>query len=100
MLKNVLKHGVMLERTAETVTDALRSLLLERSGYSTRLFEFVPMEHTAKNIMLVGTRQEGRKPPASIEEQIAELKRFYGIDHQHLETLIAGDSPLMNTNKH
>ncbi len=89
MLKNVLKHGVILERTAETITDALRSLLLERSGYATRLFEFVPMEHTAKNIMLVGTRQESQKPPEPIDEQIAELKRFYSIDHQRLETLLS-----------
>src|SRR5262249_28255295 len=44
ILRDVLKHGVMLERTAEFVTDALRSLLLERSGYSTKLFEFVPVE--------------------------------------------------------
>ncbi len=72
----------------ETVTDALRSLLLERSGYATRLFEFVPMEHTAKNIMLVGTRQESQKPPEPIDEQIAELKRFYSINHQRLETLL------------
>src|SRR5437762_809863 len=39
IFRDVLKHGVMLERTAEFVTDALRSLLLERSGYSTKLFE-------------------------------------------------------------
>jgi SAM-dependent methyltransferase len=90
MLKDVLKHGIMMERTAETVTDALRSLLLERSGYSTRLFEFVPMEHTAKNIMLVGTRQSAPKPPEMFDEQISQLKNFYGIDHQRLETLMNG----------
>jgi hypothetical protein len=90
MLKDVLKHGIMMERTAETVTDALRSLLLERSGYSTRLFEFVPMEHTAKNIMLVGTRQSAPKPPETFDEQITQLKNFYGIDHQRLETLVKG----------
>ena len=43
MFRNILKHGVMLERTAETITDGLRSLLLERSGYATKLFESVPV---------------------------------------------------------
>lgn len=89
MLKDVLKHGIMMERTAESVTDALRSLLLERSGYSTRLFEFVPMEHTAKNIMLVGTRQPDRKPADPVDDQIREIKSFYGIEHQRLEILLA-----------
>ena len=88
MLKDVLKHGIMLERTAEFVTDALRSLLLERSGYSTRLFEFVPMEHTAKNLMLVGTRQSAPKPPEPFNDQIREIKALYGIDHQRLESLL------------
>ena len=88
MLKDVLRHGIMMERTAEFVTDALRSLLLERSGYSTRLFEFVPMEHTAKNIMLVGTRQSSPKSPEPIIDQIREIKAAYGIEHQRLETLL------------
>lgn len=89
MLKDVLKHGIMLERTAETVTDALRSLLLERSGYATRLFEFVPMEHTAKNVMLVGTRQSIPKPAQEIDDQVREIKSFYGIEYQRLERLLA-----------
>lgn len=88
MLKDVLKHGIMMERTAEFVTDSLRSLLLERGGYSTRLFEFVPMEHTAKNIMLVGTRQSTPKHAEPIIDQIREIKAFYGIGHQRLETLL------------
>ena len=92
MFQDVLKHGVMLERTAETVTDALRSLLLERSGYSTRLFEFVPMEHTAKNLMLVGTRQPSMKPTEAIDHQILGIRSFYGIDHQRLETLLSAGS--------
>jgi hypothetical protein len=48
VLHDILKHGTMLEREAETVTDGLRAMLLERSGYSTRIFEFVPTEHTRR----------------------------------------------------
>lgn len=88
MLKDVLKHGVMLERTAETITDALRALLLERSGYAAKMLEFVPIEHTPKNNMLVGTRL--KKPGASdpFDRQIAEIKELYGIREHHLEQLL------------
>ena len=88
MFRDILKHGVMIERTAETVTDGLRSLLLERMGYATKLFEFISVEHTPKNNMLVGTRLAKPKNTDEIERQISELKEFYGIGEQHLESLL------------
>lgn len=88
MLSGILRHGIMLERTAETITDGLRSLLLEKSGYSTKLFEFIATEHTPKNNMLVGTRLENKDDVANVEAQIAEIKSFYGIKEQRLETLL------------
>ncbi|MGB7202238.1 MAG: SAM-dependent methyltransferase [Pyrinomonadaceae bacterium] len=89
MFKDILKHGVMLERTAETVTDGLRALLLERSGYSSQLFEFISVEHTPKNNMLVGTRLATPKTTDDIEAQIAEIKSLYGIGEQRLEKLLS-----------
>ncbi|HYJ90575.1 MAG TPA: SAM-dependent methyltransferase [Pyrinomonadaceae bacterium] len=88
MLRDVLKHGVLLERTAEFVTDSLRSLLLERSGYATKLLDFVPVEHTPKNLMLVGTRDPSPDRASEIDHEIAEIKSFYSIEHQRLETLL------------
>ncbi len=85
MFRDILKHGVMIERVAETVTDGLRSLLLEREGYATKLFEFISVEHTPKNNMLVGTRLADPKNTDEIEQQIDDLKAFYGIRTQHLE---------------
>ena len=89
MLRDVLKHGIMLERTAEFVTDSLRSLLLERSGYSTKLLDFVPLEHTPKNLMIVGMRSTSTNRTSEIDNEIAEIKRFYSIEEQHLETLLS-----------
>ncbi len=86
MFSGILKHGIMLERTAETITDGLRSLLLERSGYATKLFEFVSTEHTPKNSMIVGTRTA--KTQENIDEQIQSIKEFYGIKEQRLEQLL------------
>ncbi len=88
MFRGILRHGVMLEREAETLTDGLRALLLEKSGYSTKLFEFVSTEHTPKNNMIVGTRHEKNVEAEKINEQIQLIKKFYGIKEQRLENLL------------
>lgn len=95
MLKNILKHGIMLEREAESITDGLRALLLEKSGYSTKLFEFVSTEHTPKNNMIVGTKQNKKPDAEKFDEQVKAIKDFYGIKEQRLENLIK--SHLKNT---
>ncbi len=89
MFSGILRHGIMLERTAETLTDGLRSLLLEKSGYSTKLFEFIATEHTPKNNMLVGTKLENKIDTYEVEKQIDEIKQFYGIKEQRLESLLS-----------
>ena len=88
MLKDFLRHGVMLERTAEMVTDGLRAMLMEKSGYSTKVFEFISTEHTPKNNMIVGTKSG--KLSSDAGEQIVAIKDFYGIDQQRLENLLTG----------
>ena len=84
----ILRHGIMLERTAETLTDGLRALLLERSGYAAKLFEFIATEHTPKNNMLVGTKVANAADSDKAAAQIQELKKFYGIKEQRLEALL------------
>jgi SAM-dependent methyltransferase len=88
MFQNILKHGIMLEREAESLTDGLRSILLEKSGYSTKLFEFISTEHTPKNNMIVGTRTAQKIDTKNLENQIQAIKEFYGIKNQHLENLL------------
>jgi SAM-dependent methyltransferase len=87
-LDGILRHGIMLERTAEMITDGLRSLLLEKSGYSTKLFEFIANEHTPKNNMLVGTKLREKIDVSKIKAQITEIKDFYSIKEQRLESLL------------
>lgn len=89
MFKDVLKHGVLAERTAETITDGLRSLLLEREGYSTKMIEFVSVEHTPKNNLLVGTRTERPKNAAIFDEQIAAIRSQFSIERQRLDELLS-----------
>lgn len=90
MLKNILKHGIMLEREAELITDGLRALLLEKSGYQAKLFEFVSTEHTPKNNMIVGTLQKQKADSEKFEAEVKAIKDFYGIKEQRLESLLEG----------
>jgi hypothetical protein len=61
-LAGALRHGILLERHAEFVTDALRAALLEWAGYETKVFEFISTEHTAKNLMIAATKKSGHRP--------------------------------------
>jgi hypothetical protein len=88
LLAGILKHPVMHERTAETITDGLRSLLLEREGYKTKLFEFVSTEHTPKNNMLVAVKSSRPADRAAIQSQIDAVKQEFGIKSQSLDSLL------------
>lgn len=71
MLRPVLKYGVVRERMAALITDALRADILEQNGYDTQILEFIDMEHTPKNLMIRAVKTSGMRPgqaAASIEK--------------------------------
>jgi hypothetical protein len=90
-LRPILQHGVHLGQEAEMLTDGLRALLLDASGYDTQVFEFISLEHTNKNKMILAVKRAQPKPPGEVLAQIAEIKQFYGIREQCLETLLKAD---------
>ena len=90
-MRPVLQHGVHREQEAEMVTDSLRALLLESQGYETQVFEFVALEHTRKNKMILAVKRRQPTAPEAALEQVRELKAFYGIREQCLETLLMRD---------
>lgn len=91
VLKPLFKHGVHLGQEAEMLTDGLRALLLESQGYDTQVFEFVSLEHTQKNKMILAVRRSQRLPvrEAQALEQVRALKDFWGVHAQQLEALMA-----------
>ncbi|XID95921.1 class I SAM-dependent methyltransferase [Paenibacillaceae bacterium WGS1546] len=70
VLQPLLKHGILKERFAALVTDAVRANLLELAGYRTRLLEFIDPEHTPKNILIRAVK--GRKT-----DNLEQLRREY-----------------------
>lgn len=91
LLHPMLKHGIHLGQEAEMVTDSLRGLLLEASGYETQIFEFVSLEHTSKNKMILGVKGNGSGKQAELLAQIREIKEFYKIREHCLESLLQAD---------
>ncbi len=87
-LRPILQHGIHLGQEAEMLTDGLRALLLQAQGYATQVFEFVALEHTAKNKMILAVKGGTVPPREEVLQQIDEIKRFYGIREQALETLL------------
>ena len=87
-LKRVLEHGIMEERMAEWVTDGLRALFLEWAGYRTKLFEFVSVDHTAKNLMLAAFRQQPPFADPAAKARIVDLKTYFGIRAHRLDPLL------------
>lgn len=91
LLRPMLKHGIHLGQEAEMITDGLRALLLEVSGYTTQIFEFVSLEHTSKNKMILGIKERNPVKKAELLTQIREIKQFYGIREHCLESLLQAE---------
>ncbi|MEY8689036.1 MAG: SAM-dependent methyltransferase [Leptothrix sp. (in: b-proteobacteria)] len=93
LLRPLLQHGVHLGQEAEMVTDSLRALLLDAAGYDTQVFEFISLEHTNKNKMILAVQrpQQTAGHAETVLRQIEEIKQFYGIREHCLQTLLQAD---------
>jgi len=87
-LAPALRHGILLEREAEFVTDALRAALLEWAGYDTKIFEFISTEHTAKNLMIAAVKRRERGDMEELAAQARALAASYGLREQRLAALL------------
>lgn len=85
---SIMKYGILKERQAEILTDGLRAMFLEASGYNTKVFEFISTEHTAKNIMITAEKSTKQKNINEISLRIKNIKKQFGIEKHYLEVLL------------
>jgi SAM-dependent methyltransferase len=76
----LLRHGLLLGRQADLVTDALRAAALEAIGYRVDVIEFISAEHTAKNVMLRAFRAPSAAREARARSEYVELRDRFGVD--------------------
>jgi len=75
----LLRHGLLLGRQADLVTDALRAAALEMVGYRVDVIEFVSAEHTAKNVMLRAELAPSPPRAARAAAEFRELRDRWGV---------------------
>jgi len=94
--RTFMRRGILKERFAELLTDALRADLLEASGYRTQVLEFISLEHTPKNILIRAIRNPSAKnsPPANdahsheASDSISTTRQLLNLEPCQLETLL------------
>ena len=82
----IFHHGILFERMGDILTDTFRATILRIMGYRTDVTQFVPIEHTAKNLMI---RAVKTSPPGNTRwvEEYRSLKAFWQVT-PYLERLL------------
>ncbi|MGV3026899.1 class I SAM-dependent methyltransferase [Clostridium thermobutyricum] len=70
----ISKYGIIKERMAALMTDAVRGNLLEAAGYKTQLLEFIDIAHSPKNILIRASK--GGVSKAKKEKAIEEVNNL------------------------
>ncbi len=86
------RQGILRERFADVLTDALRAGLLRLHGYRTEVVEFVDSAHTPRNLLIRARRTDGA-PTAGQRAEYQELIGQWGVTPR-LETLLAEAGPV------
>ncbi|GAA0085773.1 SAM-dependent methyltransferase [Clostridium sp. CTA-7] len=77
-LSILTKYGIIQERVAALMTDAVRGNLLEVAGYKTQLLEFIDIAHSPKNILIRASKANISKEnkEKSLNEVHSLMKEF------------------------
>ena len=83
------RHGILRERLADTLTDALRATLMRLQGYRVDVVQFVESKHTPRNTLLRATRTGAPVKGGSLRRDYDDLVAAWGI-HPKLAELLHG----------
>jgi hypothetical protein len=83
------RHGILRERFADTLTDAVRAQLLRLQGYRVDVMQFVESQHTPRNTMLRAVRTGGPVTGGNVRREYDELVAAWGLTPR-LAVLLAG----------
>jgi SAM-dependent methyltransferase len=81
------RHGILRERLADTLTDALRATLMRLQGYRVDVVQFVESKHTPRNTLLRATRTATPVTGGSLRREYDDLVAAWGIRPKLAELL-------------
>ncbi len=84
----IFSHGILFERMGDILTDTFRANIVRIMGYRTDVTQFVPIEHTAKNLMIRSVKTSPAGNPRWVEEY-KNLKTFWQVT-PYLEKILSG----------
>src|SRR6476661_8237904 len=87
---SLTRDGILRERLADTLTDALRAAILRQVGYRVDVVEFVDSAHTPRNTLLRAVRT-GSPPREQDRAEYDELVSTWHLHPQLAELLERGD---------
>jgi hypothetical protein len=87
-LAPLFMHGIQSDRMAEAITDALRCMYLDASGYVTRVQEFIALEHTAKNLLIIAAKNPKPVDRDLLFRNALKFQEQFGITRQRLGDLL------------
>ncbi|MGC4110891.1 MAG: SAM-dependent methyltransferase [Nocardioides sp.] len=73
------KDGILRERLADTLTDALRAALLRERGYRVEVMQFVGSRHTPRNTLIRAVRTGNLSATMSARTEYDDLTTTWGI---------------------
>ena len=85
------RNGILRERFADTLTDAMRAAVLRLVGYRVEVIDFVDSRHTPRNTLLRAVRTGRPVPGGSARREYDELVTTWGVRPRLGELL--GDRP-------
>ncbi len=77
----LLKYGLIKERFAALVTDALRGEYLEQHGYKVQILEFIDMSHTPKNLLIRAVKKQSAETSLQSEMEAKKLTNALALSH-------------------
>ncbi len=86
------RYGIVRERFADVLTDALRASVLRQLGYRVEVMQFVDSAHTPRNLMLRATRT-GAPADDTVREEYDALTTAWRVRPRLAELVLPGGGP-------
>lgn len=83
---SIFKDGIFFERIGDILTDTFRANILRIVGYRTDVTQFIPIEHTAKNLMIRAVKAPSTNKARWLDDY-RNLKSFWQVT-PYLERLL------------